>query len=305
MSPADFTITRPLRPGPMGQRWLALHKQRNTSHTLHRPNLDPAHLAPAHLAPAHLTPAHQPTTYHRALARLQALTHPHILAVQAFGVDADGPWAATDYTGDADGIVTLDSLLTAKGASLSLEEARRTLEQLLDAARAAHRAGLAHATLTMDQVHVERNGALRIEFYALRRLLAAAAFAPHQLDTPIETTAPTHSTAYLAAHSPASASATTAAAALAADQREEVRSALRIAYQLVTGLAPIEPLIPVEEMVEHIDESWPALFETGLGPTGFTSAAHAWSAAHACRIGRERPWAIGPARYLLTPRPRA
>jgi hypothetical protein len=213
------------------------------------------------------------------MTRLAALRHPHILAAQWAGLDDQGPWAITDFTGDADGIVTLEALLAAKGARLSLEESRRAIEQLLDAARAGHAAGLAHPALNMSEVHVDRNGSLRVELYALGRLLTLSDPAARPGVVRPDPT-------------------------LLDDQRAEVRAALRIGYQLVTGLLPVEPLVPVEEMVEHIDGSWRDLFETGLGPTGFTSAAHAWSATHNCRIGRDRRLGsfLGPLRAIVAGR---
>lgn len=266
-SPADFALTRELPAGLLGPRWVALHKAQNTSHLLHRPAVGGAQGADAG------------KVFERAMMRLAPLTHPHVLSAQCFGVDDQGPWAVTDYTGDADGVVTLEGLLAAKGAHLSLEESRRAIEQLLDAARAGHAAGFAHPSLTMRQVHVDRNGSLRIELYGLDRALGQALIEPPgpEARPGFVSTAPS----------------------LIDDQRAEVRAALRIGYQLVTGLSPIEPLIPVEDMVEHIDETWRALFETGLGPTGFTTAAHAWSAAHSCRVGRDRRWAALPVRSLL------
>jgi hypothetical protein len=250
-----YAVTRALVPGPHGARALALHDELHTSHTLHL---------------LHKAPGLAPRAFAGAMARLQQLEHKHILRPQAFGWEPDvGPWAVTDYTGDADGIVTLDQLIRVKGGWLSPEETRRALEQLLDAARSAHAHALPCGTIDAPQVQVNRAGQLQVEFYALR-------FALSTLDM----------------------SGADRADAQQEAQRQEVRAIVRLGYQLITGLLPIAPIIPVEDVIERIDVSWRDFFETGLGPTGFTSAAHAYSAASACRLGADSSWAMGPVRSV-------
>lgn len=249
MNLGDYSVTRELAAGPMGTRSLALNKQAHTSHLLHR---------------VRTTAGMNPRTFAAAMERLQVLSDPHLLVVQAYGWDTEsGPWVVTDYTGDADGVVTLAQLLRLKGGWLSIDETRRAIGQLLDAPCLAHRLGLAHGVLSMEQVHVDRAGRLVIEFYGLATLLARE---------PVDRLA---------------------------TERAEVASILKIGYQLLTGLLPVHPVIPVEHVWDDIDETWRGLFETGLGPTGFTSAAHAYSAARACRVSGDMHWGLGPARMAL------
>lgn len=288
----EYAAARKLADGPRGPRYLAVHSHRHTSHLLHTS------------MPATTTrgASVDVRAYSSAMARLQTLDQPHVLKVQAFGWETEGegsssdggvhrgPWAVTDYTGDADGVVTLAQLLRIKGGSLSLEESKRAMEQLLDASRCAHPMGLAHGPLTMEQVQVDRAGRLVIEFYALDYAMECAACG-------VSSVSP-----YGGDGSTGASGGVSSAVMLpdrAALERAEVASIVRIGYQLVTGLLPIEPIIPVQEVIEDIDESWQGFFETGLGPIGFTSAAHAYSAARACRLSGDRFFGLGPVRMAI------
>ncbi|MCU0688547.1 MAG: hypothetical protein MUE97_02225 [Phycisphaerales bacterium] len=288
----EYAAARKLADGPRGPRYLAVHSQRHTSHLLHTP------------MPATTTrgAAVDVRAYSAAMARLQTLDQPHVLKVQAFGWETEGqgasgdggvhhgPWAVTDYTGDADGVVTLAQLVRIKGGSLSLEESKRAMEQLLDASRCAHPMGLAHGPLTMEQVQVDRAGRLVIEFYALDYAMDCAACG-------VSSASP-----YGGGGLPGVTAGASSGVMLpdrAAMERAEVASIVRIGYQLVTGLLPIEPIIAVQEVIEDIDESWQGFFETGMGPIGFTSAAHAYSAARACRLSGDRFFGLGPVRMAI------
>lgn len=228
-----YIFTRDLGQTPFGSRHLVLSAEHNTSHLLHR--LD--RVFPERPGAR--------ARFELAMERLQHADHPHILQVEEFGWNAEiGPFAISDYTGDADGVVTLDRLITLKGGWLTLEEAKRALEQLMGACAAAHSAGLYHGALTMSQVHVDRRGSLLIELYGLHQQVA-----------------PTKGPA-----------------------GDEVRSIAAIGYQLATGLLPLKPVIPVEHIIEHIDPSWRDYFHTGLGEPGFSTAAHALAAVQGLGI---------------------
>ena len=67
-------------------------------------------------------------------------------------------------------------------------------------------------------------------------------------------------------------------------REDEVRSIAEVGYQLVTGLLPVKPVIPVEHMIEHIDQTWRDYFQTGLGSPGYSTAAHALAAVQGLRI---------------------
>ncbi|MDP1660633.1 MAG: hypothetical protein Q8L55_01850 [Phycisphaerales bacterium] len=235
-----YTLTRALDETVYGSRHLVLSSEHHTSHLLHR--LD-------RVFPAKPGARER---FERVMVLLQRADHPHILRVEEFGWDAElGPFTISDYTGDADGIVTLDRLLTLKGGSLTLEETKRVLEQLMGACAAAHTAGAGgtgvyHGALTMSQVHVDRRGSLLIELYGLNQELV-----------------PTRTAA-----------------------GDEVRSIAAIGYQLATALLPLRPLIPVEHMIDPVDQTWRDYFLTGLaeGGAGFSTAAHALAAVQGLRI---------------------
>lgn len=176
----------------------------------------------------------------------QAFRHPHTLPIERFGLDDGQVWIITPYTGDVDGLVTLGGLLRAKGGYFAPAEARQAIIQLLEVARDAHDLGLAHGHIALDEVLVDRRGSLLIEHYGLLR--AAASPGPNPLA-----------------------------------QRDEVRSLVRLGYQILTGLVPDAPVIPAGRVVPLLDPLWDDWFETGLialesGGPGFKSAAHAHSA---------------------------
>ena len=238
-----YVFTRDLDQTPYGSRHLVLSAEHHTSHLLHR---------------LHKVFPDKPGSrerFERIMERLQHADNPHILHVEEYGWDGEGgsgvgAFTVSDYTGDADGVVTLDRLISLKGGWMTLEETQRSLEQLMGACAAAHEAGLLHGTLSMSQVHVDRRGSLLIELYGLDQELSPSKNAAG----------------------------------------DEIRSITAIGYQLATGLLPLRPLIPVEHMIEHIDPTWRDFFQTGMGEggawggAGFSTAAHALAAVRGLRI---------------------
>lgn len=235
-----FTQTRRLQPGVLGDRWLALDDRDNTSHVIHKlrsgSGVDREHS-------------------HRWIAALEHasdLDHPHILKIETYGLDPRGrAFAVTPYTGDSDGVLSLESLLRRKGGWMNLDEAKRAIEQLLTAVSYAHERGTGHAhgELSMAEVQVDRRGSLMIENYGLARSLGIGA------QRTVEA------------------------------ERREVQSVLEIGYQLISGLRVEHPVIPASRVMVDLDPSWDDLFETGLGEPGFATAAHAMSAVQNCRVG--------------------
>lgn len=186
---------------------------------------------------------------HACLAACQAAStvrHAHALPIELIGEEDQTAWLITPYTGDVDGLVTLAALLRAKGGYLSSVESRQAVVQLLDLAMFCHASGTVHGPLSMDEILVDRRGSLLVELYGLRRALGPAGDPEH-------------------------------------DAREEVRSIVRIGYQILTGLMPVSPIIPAGRVVSGLDPVWDDWFETGLisaeaGGPGFKSAAHAFNA---------------------------
>lgn len=246
-----YNLTRELAAGILGPRWLCLHAQDQTSHVLQRFD--------------GLDPHTDDRRFGEALARAAALRHRHLLPIGEFGSDAAfGCWAVTPFTGDQDGILSLERLLRLKGGSMDPPESRRAMEHLLSGVRAGHEAGLVHGPVGLNGIAVSRGGIAQIEFYSVAELLRPSRKARDEL------------------------------------VREEVRSIARIGYQLITGLRVEEPLIPACRVVEGLDPSWDDWFSTGLGIPGFTTAAHALHALATCRLnfeipaGRRIPRGFGP-----------
>jgi hypothetical protein len=251
-----YVLTRALQDGFGTSRWLCLHAERQTSHLLHMfiQNHSSANFASADRRDAWQRLVTDRSTFEKRIGAMAHKRVAHVLSIEDFGWHPQaGGYAITDYTGDADGVVTLAGLLALKGGRMTLEEARRSCEQLFEASQQAHDMGMCHGPVTMDQVHVDRRGSLWIEFYGLEQSLA-----------------PSDDAVSL-----------------------ELRSIVRICYQLATGLLPIEPVIPVEDVIRPIERSWCDFFETGLGVPGFTTAPHALSAVRSTMPGNQAQRAIG------------
>lgn len=260
-----YVLTKELAPGVLGDCWLALSEADHSSHVVTRLRT---------LGASEASLQHWQARFLDQMERTASLSHPHLLRVESFGLDGEGrPFVISPFTGDTQGVVTLDHLLRLQGGYLTVPEAKRAVEQMLSAIVYAHERRHAHGELTMREVQVDPRGRVAIDLYGVARHLAGR---------------------------PAPANAEAAAASLRDDQSAEVRSVCRIAYQLLTGLRPEEPVIPPDRVVLGLHHSWMDFFETGLGPVGFTTAEHALSAASACRgtlarsgLGRVRSALMG------------
>ncbi|MBL0870197.1 MAG: hypothetical protein IBJ18_06415 [Phycisphaerales bacterium] len=294
----DMHVTRPLTRGVLGERWLVVHAGTQATSVLHV--LQPfqgleavgggggdagviqtgvlggagsavvealsaegdAFLAPfpGSEVPGHrLAGAIDPAAILAAIERVRGLKHAHMLEIERAWMDEQGRVCMlTPFTGDQDGLVPLDVLLRRRSGFLTLDEAKRAMDHLLSAVCAGHEQGLSHGEVSMREVMVDRRGSLLIEHYALaREIIGPATFVP-------------------------GASPTNLAEDLARAKAAEVRSVLKIGYQLATGLRFEPPVIPVSRVELEADKTWDDLFETGLGTVGFTSAPHALSAVRGC-----------------------
>lgn len=228
-----YILTRELATNSLGPRWLALRQPEQTSHVVQ--TFDGA----------------DAQTFEGIMARAAGLKHRHICLIEQSGVDPTlGCWAATPFTGDQDGVLSLERLLRLKGGFMEPIEARRAMRHLLDGISAGHAAGLAHGAIELSDVLVSRGGSVQIDFYGVRTMIGGKAVDDELV-------------------------------------REEVRSAARIGYQLVSGLRVEDPFIPAGRIVEGLDPSWDDWFETALGRPGFTTAAHALHALSSCRVSFE------------------
>lgn len=248
-----YILMKELSPGVLGDRWLAVHELDTTSHIVHW------------IRSPHGEDRPRQRRVIQALERASELEHPHILRIEAFALDTRGlPWAVTPFTGDRDGVQSLDRLLRLKGGYLGLSESKQAIEQMLSAAAYAHEWEHRHGELSMAEVHVDRRGSLAVELYGLSHLLASE-------QRPSEDA-----------------------------ERDEVRAIVRIAYQLLTGLRVDDPLIPASRVLENLDPMWDGFFEMGLGEIGFKSSAHALSAIRECRVsGDVVRWNAGRVRSTI------
>jgi serine/threonine protein kinase len=224
-----YRLTGQLAPSRIAARWLALHDRDQTTHVVHE-----------------FAPRHDKAEQRRFMSSVEAaaeLSHPHLLKIEQLTFGAHGrACVVTPYTGNQDGLLTLDALLRAKGGQMNPAEAERGISHLLEAVEYAHNAGHQHGTLGLDEVLVDRHGSLTIEMYGLVRRLRAWTSGPD----------------------------------VAAD---EVRSVVELGYRLVTGLPAEEPRIAAGRLVRKLDWRWDEWFDAGLDPIGgFPSAKAALKA---------------------------
>lgn len=222
-----YRILRPLQPGRLAARWLAVHDRDLTSHVAHEFSCrDRA----------------EQRRFTAAFEQVSGLEHPNILPVEQFALaDTHVAWVLTPYTGNQEGLVTLDSLLRAKGGRMPVDEAERALSQVLRAVEYAHSRGFIHGVINADQVLVDRHGRISVELYGLDRRLGGLAAGNSEV------------------------------------VRDEVRSVAEMGYRLVTGLSSEEPRIPAGRLIEKLDGLWDEWFDAGLDALsgGFSSASDA------------------------------
>jgi serine/threonine protein kinase len=178
-----------------------------------------------------------------AMHVLAELQHPHLLALEMFSFDVGGePWVVTPYTGNHDNIVLLRDVVQAKGESLSAAEAERAVLQVLEGIEYAHSVNVCNGPIAMEQLLVDRRGCVLIELYGVSRALAGQDGSDTELI------------------------------------RDEVRSAVEIAYRLVTGLSADEPRILAGRLAKKLPRAFEEWLEEGLHPgRGFQSAEEAIS----------------------------
>jgi serine/threonine protein kinase len=160
-----YELLRPLSPGAMSERWLALHERDHSSHVVHR-----------------FAPLHDRTGHRRFLAAVEGiagLAHPHLVGVEQFSICPHGRGVVvTPYTGNQDGLVTLGMLLEIKGGRLGPNESDRAVTHLLEALDYGHRQGVANGPIGLDQVLVDRHGRVLVELFGLSRRLQGLTGAP-------------------------------------------------------------------------------------------------------------------------------
>ncbi len=225
-----YALVRPLGHMPLAARWLALHEVSQSSHVVYRFPI-----------------CHDKSEKRRFLSAVQTvekLPHAHLLKIEQFSLDVGGAaWVVTPFTGDVDGVLSVERLLKQKGGSMAVHEAERAVVQLLETCEYTHSRRLHHGPVTMGDVLIDRHGSLLIELYGLGRQLRGLTQGNSELE------------------------------------RDEVRSVVEMGYQLITGLRAEEPMIPAGRLVKRLDPRWDWWFNTGLDATGgFASAREAMEA---------------------------
>lgn len=221
-----YRLVRALEAGPLGERWLAVHEVDLSSHVVHRFAARPDKSGQRRFL--------------SAVESVAGLEHPHLAPVEMFALCPLGRGCiVTPYTGNQDGLVTLDALVAAKGGRLTPIEAERAVTHLLEAMEYAEGRGVMHGPLSGSEVVVDRHGRVSIELYGLGMALAGQARNSELV-------------------------------------RDEVRSAVEIAYRLITGLPAEEPRIAAGKLVKKLEPAWDEWLERGLAAAGgFATAAEA------------------------------
>jgi serine/threonine protein kinase len=181
------------------------------------------------------------------LIHMSTLQHPHLLKINSVSYDDHGRLCViTPYTGNHDGIVTLENLLDHQEGKLGSIEALRATEHLLEACDFAHQNNLINGPIHTSDVLVDRFGCLQVQLYSYGSIQD-----PHQTQSFTR-------------------------GSLIAD---EIRSVIELGYTMLTGLSSQAELINPTRVIKKLDRNWDTWFEIGLDPIdGFESFQHALNA---------------------------
>ena len=181
-----------------------------------------------------------------ALINMSMLDHPHLLKINSVSYDDHGNLCViTPYTGNHEGLVTLDDLLDIRDGKLSMPEAVRAIQYLLDAIASAHQTKIFNGSIDPQDILVNRHGSLQIQFYGFNTLTRPT-------PTPV------------------------AESMLIAD---EIRSIAELGYTMMTGLSTRGDRIAPSRVIKKMDKNWDTWFDLGLDPIdGFESLEHAINA---------------------------
>lgn len=251
-----YLFVRSIEPGRSADRWLAVHERDDTTFVVHRFRVPRDRV--------------EQRRFVGAVEALSELDHPHVLPIVQSSLGsawAGNAWVVTPYTGNADGLVTLERLARDKGGRVPPNEVERAVVHLLEAAEYCHAKGHAHGPIQADEVLVDPRGSLTIELYGLGRLI--------------------------------SRSATVASTARRETRVDEVRSIVSLAYRLLTGLTADEPRIPSARLVPRLSRALDEWLERGLDPVnGYATAADALAALGGVEVGAESG-GVGPVRVVI------
>jgi hypothetical protein len=178
------------------------------------------------------------------IRRLAEFKNQHALPIESVTLGLSGTvWLITPYTGNQDGLVTLDDLAQLKAGRCSPFEVARAMTQLFEVSVAAHASGFFHGPLRGTEILVDPRGSLLAELYGIRRVLEG-------FDCDDERIA-----------------------------RDEVSSIAEIGYHMMTGIAASGPRVRPSRLVKRLDRAWDDWFDEALDPSaGFDSSADALNA---------------------------
>ncbi len=169
----------------------------------------------------------------RAAARL---THPGLVGVLDQGVDGETSYLAMEYV---DGSNLRRRL--AEDGPLSLDDALRTTESVLEALSVAHRAGLVHRDIKPENVLIARDGRVKVADFGLARAVTEATYTA--TGTVLGTVA------YLAPELVARG---------ASDARTDVYAVGILLFEMLTGTQPYTGDTPIQVAYQHVHSDIPA-----------------------------------------------
>ncbi len=182
-----------------------------------------------------------------ALLKMSTLNHSHLLKINSVSYDDHGRLSViTPYTGNHDGLVSLEELLSIRDGKLGIIESARALEHLLDAIKYAHKKDIFNGSIHQSDILVDRYGSLQIQFYGFESLAQSKDNSPVTQSVKVT---------------------------------DEIRSIVDLGYTMMTGLTMRNDRIAPSRVVKKIDRRWDAWFDIGLDPIdGFESIEHAINA---------------------------
>ncbi|HED52742.1 MAG TPA: hypothetical protein ENJ00_00890, partial [Phycisphaerales bacterium] len=198
-----YELVRPLRPNHVARRYLALHPENLSHHVAYRFQLGSSRA--------------ERRRFLEAVESAASLSVPHILPVEQYSLASPmEAWAISPYLGDQDGLLTLSDLLSVKGGQMDTLEVGRVLVQLLTASERAHAQDIVHGPMGMDEILVDRSGAVNIELYGICQAMRHDECDENEV------------------------------------RRDEIRSVVNIAYELMTGVLPTDVWINPTRLVEKL-----------------------------------------------------
>lgn len=169
----------------------------------------------------------------RAAARL---THPGLVGVLDQGVDGETSYLAMEYVDGSN----LRRRLTEDGP-LSLDDALRTTEAVLEALSVAHRAGLVHRDIKPENVLIARDGRVKVADFGLARAVTEV--------TSTTTGTVLGTVAYLSPELVARGTS---------DARTDVYAVGILLFEMLTGTQPYTGATPIQVAYQHVHSDIPA-----------------------------------------------